>query len=217
MWMSKPSKNLFYGVLILAIFTFLPLSSLKAAEPSLIVHEWGTITTQHYPDGSQAGSLNRIRPTEVLPDFVHHLKTQELDKVKIEGFAKIPGSPPYEYEINTQEAGHPDVTMRLETPVIYFYPQKGFDTSKPLDVHVDFKGGLLNEYYPEAKSTYEGITADDKGAHLTDTTVGTLSWDEITLDASGKGPETDFKVWLSPRATQGERRALLYLKKLRRR
>ena len=37
----------------------------------LIVHEWGTITTQHAPDGTPRGRLNRISASEVLPSFVH--------------------------------------------------------------------------------------------------------------------------------------------------
>jgi len=46
---------------------------------------------------------------------------------------------------------HPLVTMRLETPVIYFYyPPKGMTEPFPVDVNVKFRGGWLTQFYPHA-------------------------------------------------------------------
>ncbi|HYM36458.1 MAG TPA: hypothetical protein VET48_13750 [Steroidobacteraceae bacterium] len=66
------------------------------AQTSLIVHEWGTITTRHAPDGTPQGRLNRIEPTEVLPDFVHRFEPEQSGPTLSKG---------------TRTPGHPDVTM----------------------------------------------------------------------------------------------------------
>jgi hypothetical protein len=42
------------------------------------------------------------------------------------------------------------MTMRLETPVIYFYPPKGVTEPFPVDVSVKFRGGWLTQFYPHA-------------------------------------------------------------------
>jgi hypothetical protein len=42
------------------------------------------------------------------------------------------------------------VTLRLETPVLYFYPQRGFALEQSIDVRVRFNGGWLTEFYPAA-------------------------------------------------------------------
>ena len=38
--------------------------------------------------------------------------------------------------------------MRLETPVIYFYPPANAQLPLKLDVEVKFRGGWLTEFYP---------------------------------------------------------------------
>ena len=49
-----------------------------------------------------------------------------------------------------------EVTMRLETPVVYFHPPAG---SGPLtaDVRVRFQGGWLTEYFPFARAEVPGV------------------------------------------------------------
>src|SRR5262245_12953516 len=86
-------------------------TSSAGAQELLIVHEWGTITTQHEADGAPLGRLNRIDAADVLPDFVHRYEPVQSAE---DPFSKSPGTP-----------GRPDVTMRLETPVIYFYGRRG--------------------------------------------------------------------------------------------
>ena len=156
----------------------------QETEP-LVVHEWGTITSEHYNNGASKGSLNHIRPEEVLPEFVHNMGTVILTK----GFSKSPNV-----------SGHPSVTMRLETPVIYFYPPPSFDLSQPIDVEVEFHGGLINEYYPQAQVMYKNIETSESGTtYLTKEALGQLSWKAIHIGGPWPGPETDSSIWLSPR------------------
>jgi hypothetical protein len=164
---------------------------LPEAEPSLVVHEWGTITTKHYANGNTAGGMNFVDKAEALPKFVHHIKDDVLRALS-KGQRSIDA--------------HPDVTMRLETPVIYFYPLKAFDKSKPIHVGVKFKGGLLNEFYPDARASYEGIRfeqregADRAGqTRLTEHTASSLDWMNLLIGGDWPGPATDATVWTAPR------------------
>src|SRR5690349_4939768 len=104
----------------------------------LVVHEWGTITTVHAADGTPQVGLNKIDPSDVLPPFVHRYDPESTRFDPAKKLAKSPRVP-----------GRPDVTMRLETPVIYFHPPAGFN--QPIDVSVLFRGGVINEFYPAAE------------------------------------------------------------------
>ena len=58
--------------LILGIVGFLAAFTITERHEltPLVVHEWGTITTRHAPDGMAEGRLNHIAPSETLPAFV---------------------------------------------------------------------------------------------------------------------------------------------------
>ena len=86
--------------------------------------------------------------------------------------------------------------MRLETPVIYFYPSKGFDT--PFDVNVRFFGGWLTQYFPDAVASAPGISQTGFGS-LKSLPTGSLTWKDVSFADSGEGPVTDAHVWTAPR------------------
>jgi hypothetical protein len=98
---------------------------------------------------------------------------------------------------------HPFVTLRLETPVIYFHPPKQLKTPIKLDVDVAMHGGWLTEFYPKATPEAPGLKEGrfDFGP-ITDSTVGRLSWHGLTVGTSDSGPETAANVWLAPRNVQ---------------
>jgi len=171
-----------------------------SAAGRLVVHEWGTITTVHAADGTPQGGLNRIDESEVLPDFVHRYEpeTTSFDpKLKL---AKAPLVP-----------GRPDVTLRLETPVIYFYPPPNVNYATPLDVRVKFRGGVINEFYPAATASVAldagriqnkmeaGVLTEWNGAVLNNYVVGSLQWQGVELHSSVVAPLTRSRVWLAPR------------------
>src|ERR1044072_4939283 len=88
----------------------------------VIVHEWGTFTSVAAEDGTAVQWVPRQPPSE-LPCFVERLQLQ------IKGY--LPA------------------TVRMETPVLYFYAP----APTSVDVGVRFRQGLLTEWYPKAQPT----------------------------------------------------------------
>jgi hypothetical protein len=127
------------------------------------------------------GALN---PSHELPPFVVQLKRPRV-------IARISKS---------GIKGHPDVTMRLETPVIYFYPSRRFDKNTRVNVNIQFKGGVMNEYYPDARARVQGLGTNPFGGEvLSAQTRSFLSWTGLTIGSNKPLPETDKPVWLAPR------------------
>src|SRR5437763_1252876 len=120
------------------LILFLLVSPLLAQNKPLLVHEWGTFTSLQDQTGRAIGYLNSS--VEPLPRFVHRLRSNLIigDALNYEG--KGLGI-----------AAHPDITMRLETPVIYFHPADKNATPFNVDVSATFNAGVLSEFYPYAK------------------------------------------------------------------
>lgn len=180
----------------------LAASALSAAD--LVIHEWGTITTVHAADGTAQGGLNRIEESEVLPPFVHRFEPEATRYDPAKKLIKAPLIP-----------GRPDVTMRLETPVIYFHPPSRVHYEQPIKVEVLFRGGVINEFYPAAQA---GVFVDvarinDKGVAdvpgaqwtgevLNNYVIGRLTWEGVKLHDTVVAPLTNDPVWLAPREVQ---------------
>src|SRR5580693_6420681 len=107
-------------VFTLACLPVLFRAQTPASDPSLTAHEWGTFTSIAGKDGHAALWLPLTGSTD-LPAFVEHFQTVDF-KGGLRG------------------------TVRMETPVLYFY------TNHPttLSVHVSFSQGLITEWYPHA-------------------------------------------------------------------
>jgi hypothetical protein len=186
-------KTLLFGVTLLAL-----LGTAHAAD--LVVHEWGTITTIHGADGTPKGGLNRIDEGDVLPGFVHRYEPETTRQKPDLILGKLPNIP-----------GRPDVTMRLETPVIYFHPPPNKPFTTPIDIRVRFRGGVINEFYPEAAASvsldreriadkaHEGVITEWTGDVLNNYVVGSLSWKGLRLHDTVVAPLTRSEIWLAPR------------------
>ena len=100
----------------------------------LVVHEWGTFTSIAGKDGV-ALEWRPLNGSTDLPGFVHTI--QEGDK----------------------GLRHPSLkadlaaTVRMETPVLYFYSDNEMDVS----VKVDFPKGKITEWYPQARDVGTSI------------------------------------------------------------
>src|SRR5262245_19796116 len=123
------------------LFACLVVAFGTAQAADLLVHEWGTLTTIHDAAGKPATGLNRIDEADVLPPFVHRFEPETTRQPQRQ-LGKSPLVP-----------GRPDVTMRLETPVIYFHPPPNKVYESPIDVRVRFRGGVINEFYPDAEAS----------------------------------------------------------------
>ena len=95
-----------------------------AAASTVIAHEWGTFTQHLAADGQPVAWQPLLAPSD-LPQFVLRGSARATRKNSIEG------------------------TVRMETPVIYFYA----DAPATVSVRVRFPDGVLSEWYPRAKRT----------------------------------------------------------------
>ena len=175
------------------ILTLTPLwnaSVLSAPTDLLVAHEWGTFTALQDDDGTAIGAINA--DDEPVPDFVCRT-----------GFVSVADArsqlTPNLRDGKGVTPCHPGVTMRLETPVIYFYlPKGGMD--KPVTVHVTFNGGWLTEFYPYASVDAPDLT-NSMVAHppFTKASHGSLSWNSLRLGGAAALTPTDDPVWTAPR------------------
>lgn len=157
------------------------------AEP-LVVHEWGTFTVLQDENGNTVPGINI--DDEPVPGFVHRMGNLIRSSRR-----------PTSAAIGVTVAGksgplphcHSDVLMRLETPVIYFYPPAG---EKPVvDVEVEFPGGWMSEFYPDAAVTAPGM----EEGKISRSEVGRLVWKGLQIGGTAEGPKTDAPVWVVPR------------------
>jgi hypothetical protein len=175
---------------IAIVLLTLGFSATCQASDALVVHEWGTFTSLQDERGTALGRINT--DDEPVPAFVHQMANAPLF---------VPTSA-YRIDGKGVPEGDPTVTMRLETPVLYFHPQQDRSAPLALDVEVAFRGGWLTQYYPDAQARIDGVRGKaDAMPSLTRTTVGRLSWRALILNSTrGTVPQTDDRVWTAPRA-----------------
>jgi len=172
-------------ILAFALIAGSPAALAQAATGKLVVHEWGTFTSFQDERGATIAGINV--DDEPVPKFVHR-----LGDVPIFTRTSLPA---------TWSQGaprcHPDVTMRLETPVLYFYPPDDW-IPVPVDVHASFVGGWLTEFFPAADSNDAGFPETIDAAARS-----SLSWRGLQLNPGSAAkallPVTDAHVWLAPR------------------
>jgi hypothetical protein len=105
-----------------------------AGESRLVVHEWGTFTSIAGKDGV-ALEWRPLNGSTDLPKFVYSI--QETKK----GLRH----PSLKADLTA--------TVRMETPVLYFYSGNEMDVS----VKVDFPKGKITEWYPQARGVDTNI------------------------------------------------------------
>ena len=127
----------------------------RSVEPDLTVHEWGTFTSIAGNNG-QAVEWTPLNGTD-LPGFVEHFGWAGF-KIGLRG------------------------TVRMETPVLYFYSPRDLT----LSVHVAFSRGLITEWYPHASyvSGADGLTSASLYKKHAD---GSISWNSVHLEPGVDG------------------------------
>ena len=133
-----PAKSVSLIALLILV-----LGEAASAADRLTVHEWGTFTALQDEQGLRwEESMSTTKP---LPEFVHNLNPLVVSK---------------SYSLGIQMKGaperHPYVTLRLETPVIYFHLPQDAAPMK-LDVDVALRGGWLTQFYPNADADAPGL------------------------------------------------------------
>lgn len=127
----------------------------KNIDPGLTAHEWGTFTTIAGESGQAVEWLPLNGPSE-LPSFVEHFRGTGF-KVGLGG------------------------TIRMETPVLYFYSTH--DTK--VDVGVSFVHGLITEWYPHASKVEPAETNNDAVLYQREKN-GSISWKSVRVQPSGE-------------------------------
>jgi hypothetical protein len=168
--MLKNSQLLTYAVLACCFTISLSLPGSKAqphipniihikdARPGyagLTVHEWGTFTSIAGKDG-QAVEWSPLTGSTDLPSFVEHLRTPQF-KLGLRG------------------------TVRMETPVLYFYDSR----EEQVSVRVSFARGLITEWYPRA-SRVEPILNQVNWNLFQGNTDGSIAWEAVTVAPSSR-------------------------------
>ena len=150
-----PPKLPRFILLVLLIVASTVASELAAKDPQpvyagLTVHEWGTFTSIAGRDG-QAVEWSPLTGSSDLPGFVEHFRSHGF-KLGLRG------------------------TVRMETPVLYFYAADEENVS----VKVSFSNGVITEWYPRASRL--GPAADLFDGSLYQAHVdGSIAWDEVRV------------------------------------
>jgi hypothetical protein len=168
---------------ILGIF-----SQAVRAQADYTVHEWGTFTSVSGSDGVLLPGLQQEE--EPLPIFVHSHAGMG-----------------WNYGKGWSRPLH-NVTIKMETPVIYFYTSQPFEAR----VHVGFNGGSISQWFParsggETPPFYTNFTMPDGGGiDFEKSYNGSIDWDVQVQPPSSDDNASVFKpgatpTWLYPRQT----------------
>ena len=123
--------------------------------PDLSVHEWGTFTAIAGKDG-QAVEWTPLSGTD-LPQFVEHISDVNF-KLGLRG------------------------TIRMETPVMYFYSPHDVTVS----VRVAFFKGLITEWYPHADHVQPGGVVRNTSLKQLPAD-GSIAWNEVSVSPNLAG------------------------------
>lgn len=133
-----------------------------SSDPDLTAHEWGTFTSVAGIDGRSMTWSTLYGPDD-LPAFVDHVSGVNF-KAGVRG------------------------TLRMETPVLYFYSPRPTDVS----VKVELSKGLITEWYPRAsRVTPDGKDFVGRESLTRRHSNGTISWDSVRISPDA---EPEFPV-----------------------
>src|SRR6266550_1064779 len=138
-------------LILFSLFVFtIPghLSARASKKTNLVVHEWGTFTSVA---GTDEVTLE-WRPLNVesdLPSFVHSVDrlpraTPQPQPPQPTTSPRIEPQRPAPRPLTYPTKSGARVSVRMETPVLYFYAKE----ETTLKVRVDFPGGKITEWYP---------------------------------------------------------------------
>ena len=136
-----------------AISSELPAKNSPPVFAGLTVHEWGTFTSIAGRDG-QAMDWSPLAGSTDLPGFVEHFRDGSF-KIGLRG------------------------TVRMETPVLYFYDSREENVS----VKVRFAKGVITEWYPHA-TRVEPVASLFDGSLYQGHPEGSIAWDAVTVSPS---------------------------------
>jgi hypothetical protein len=157
-----------FRVFLICLFAGALFAQSRPVDSGLIAHEWGTFTSVAGRDGhavdwvplslnelsfdKTAGSAEGVWRSKELPNFVEHLHWAAF-KQGLRG------------------------TVRMETPVLYFY--SAHDVT--LSVQVKFLKGLITEWYPHATTPPVNGGLDDATLYRKGSADGSITWNAVAV------------------------------------
>ena len=154
--MTPQLPRVILAALLVGSFTLssgLPAKNSRPVVAGLTVHEWGTFTSIAGRDG-QAMEWSPLAGSTDLPGFVEHFRDGSF-KIGLRG------------------------TVRMETPVLYFYDSREENVS----VEVSFSKGVITEWYPHAARVEPTANLFDLSLHQPHPD-GRIAWDAVTVSPS---------------------------------
>ncbi len=153
-------RLLAFGLLGLSLAGWL-IADEQHTAPDLTVHEWGTFTAIAGKDGRAVEwtplGLPRFPASTDLPRFVEHISDVNF-KLGLRG------------------------TIRMETPVLYFYSLRDVAVS----ARVAFAKGLITEWYPHADRIQPaGVVTDTSLSRLP--ADGSITWNHVAISPNLAG------------------------------
>ena len=192
----------------LVLFTSLWFSA-SVFSDEYTAHEWGTFTTMSGSDGSLLAGLEVEE--EALPYFVHTIT--DFIGPEMRQFARTMVAPSFPssnhlpgFGLQTKMLGIQarNVTVKMETPVIYFYSKN--KTPFPVDVKVGFAGGSISQWYPNRSGGEPKfkITQPNQKVDFAKPRTGSIEWKIDVLPYSKRAnleavKANDTVNWIRPR------------------
>jgi hypothetical protein len=155
--LRKPIRLLFCAFLAccFAISSYVLAKEAHPVYSALTVHEWGTFTSIAGTEG-QAVEWSPLTGSTDLPGFVEHFRNPGF-KLGLRG------------------------TVRMETPILYFYDSR----EETVSVKVSFAKGIITEWYPHA-SAVEPTKILFDGSLSRPHPGGSIAWDSVTLTPAAR-------------------------------
>lgn len=148
-----PVYRFIFAAFSLGLVIALHHASAKQSSADLLVHEWGTFTCIAGSDGRPVDWLPLSGPSD-LPHFVERLA-------------------------NTDFKGGLRGTIRMETPVLYFYSPR----ETTISVHATFDKGLITEWYPHA--SVPALRPRSDLSLQRKRTEGKIRWENVHVQPGG--------------------------------
>jgi hypothetical protein len=158
------------------------------------VHEWGTFTVLQDEQGHGLPGVNINE--ETLPLFVHRLQ-RDLSPDSHQHAPLLLLGTHERYASKGIPRSCPAARMRMETPILYFYPPS--ERIEPIDVRVDFLRGWISEWYPDAEVRALGFEENEELPRIPREGASSVSWKQLRVGGNAEPPATDSPVWLAPR------------------
>jgi len=153
-------RLLAFGLLAISFAGWLIADEPRTA-PDLTIHEWGTFTAIAGKDGRAVEwlplGLPRFPASTDLPKFVEHISDVN-------------------FKLGLRD------TIRMETPVMYFYSPRDVTVS----ARVAFSKGLITEWYPHADRVQPGgVLRDTSLSQLP--ADGSITWNSVSVSPNLAG------------------------------